>query len=181
LIIPELCESVGFNQHNPNHDMNVFDHVLSVIKNAPANLKTRLAALFHDIAKPRTFTVDENGIGHFYNHAIVGMDMSKEIMQRLKYDSQLISDVGILVKEHMNRHKNVKLIVAKKFINRVGEENIQNLFDLMLADTLGSKPPYDYSDVDELKLLCESVINEKQPLRVKDLEINGNHDLDCVG
>ncbi|MCR8641369.1 HD domain-containing protein [Paenibacillus sp. N1-5-1-14] len=179
-ILPELDDCIGFKQHNPNHNMCVFDHTLAVIENTPINLKTRLAAMFHDIAKPRTFSIDENGIGHFYNHHMVGMYMTKEILSRLKFDNQMISDVSVLVKEHMSRHKNTSNTVAKKFINRVGKDNINDLFDLMIADTLGSKKPHDYSDVCQLKEMCERSLNEKEPMNLKDLAINGD-DLILIG
>src|SRR5690606_26243215 len=70
-IIPELIESVGFEQYNPNHDLDVFNHTILVLDNVEPILKTRLAALLHDIAKPRTFTKDEKGIGHFYGHHLI--------------------------------------------------------------------------------------------------------------
>ena len=100
IIIPELMDSVGFNQKNPNHDKDVFQHSLCVLDNTPAILSIRLAALFHDIAKPSTFTLDDEGIGHFYGHQDEGRDMAAKILKRLKAPNKLINIVKTLIKEH---------------------------------------------------------------------------------
>lgn len=68
LLIPELKICNGFNQNNKWHIYDVFEHILHVVSGVNNNLCLRLAALFHDIGKPQTYTEDENGVGHFYNH-----------------------------------------------------------------------------------------------------------------
>ena len=67
-IIPELKNTKGFNQNNLWHIYDVYEHILHVIDGVPGDLTLRLVALFHDIGKPFTYTVDENNVGHFYNH-----------------------------------------------------------------------------------------------------------------
>ena len=177
-IIPELCECVGFEQHNHNHDKDVFEHILSVLDNTPPILNIRLSALLHDIAKPMCFTLDENNIGHFYYHHIEGEKLTEEISTRLKFDNKTINDVKILVREHMfsfNEESKIKTSVIKKFINRVGIDNLENLFCLRIADIKGSKNK-DQSKIDNVTFLvgeCHRIIAEKQPLTVKDLKING--------
>jgi len=81
-IIPELEMCVGFQQHNPNHDKDVFNHILSVVDNTEKDLILRLAALFHDIGKPETFSLDEDGVGHFYKHHLKSSDIADEVMKR---------------------------------------------------------------------------------------------------
>ena len=184
-IIPELCKCVGFEQHNHNHDKDVFEHILSVVDNTPPILNIRLSALLHDIAKPMCFTLDENNIGHFYYHHIEGEKLTEEILTRLKFDNKTINDVKILVREHMfsfNEESKIKTSVIKKFINRVGIDNLENLFCLRIADIKGSKNK-DQSKIDNVTFLigeCHRIIAEKQPLTVKDLKING-HDLMELG
>ena len=177
-IIPELCECVGFEQHNHNHDKDVFEHILSVLDNTPPILNIRLSALLHDIAKPMCFTLDENNIVHFYYHHIEGEKLTEEISTRLKFDNKTINDVKILVREHMfsfNEESKIKTSVIKKFINRVGIDNLENLFCLRIADIKGSKNK-DQNKIDNVTFLvgeCHRIIAEKQPLTVKDLKING--------
>lgn len=172
-IIPELCECVDFDQHNKHHDKNVFDHIISVLNNTPKILNVRLAALLHDIGKVKCFTIDKNQQGHFYQHHIIGAKMTEEILKRLKFDNKTINNVTTLVREHMFRYDFLRASSIKKFINRVGIENLDNLFEIQIADIKGSAPPYDYSKVLNLKEDVYRILNEKQPLTVKELAING--------
>ena len=67
-LIPELKLCKGFNQNNPWHIYDVYEHILRVIDGVPNTLELRLAALFHDLGKPFVYTEDDMGIGHFYQH-----------------------------------------------------------------------------------------------------------------
>jgi len=179
-IIPELCDCVGFKQYNPNHDKDVFEHILAVLDASPKILNVRLSALLHDIAKPKCFSLDDNGIGHFIKHHIIGADMTEEILKRLKFDNSTIYAVTILVKHHMDRYDKLRIANTKKFINRVGVDNLPDLFQLQIADIIGSKNK-NQDDIDNVKNLsdeCIRILTEKQPLTVKDLDINGNDLID---
>ena len=84
IILPEIVSAIGFQQKNPHHDKDVYEHILCVLDNTPPVLQVRLAALFHDIGKPHTFTIDEEGIGHFYDHDRLSAEMSREVLTRFK-------------------------------------------------------------------------------------------------
>lgn len=172
-ILPELKVCVGFNQHNPHHDKNVFNHILSVVDNTEKDLILRLSALFHDIGKPKTFSLDEEGIGHFYNHNIKGAEITKRVMKRLKYDNVSIDQVVTLVREHMIRYSNLSDKAIKKLINRVGSNNINRLFKLQIADTMGSTKWDNIEDVLDIARSVDRILNKKEPLSIKDLKING--------
>lgn len=179
-IVPELQCCLGFDQHNHNHNKCVYQHTMSVVDNIEPKLELRLAALFHDIGKPNTFTTDEDGVGHFYGHNKESAKICREIMTRLKYSNKEIEYVSELVYHHMERHLDPKSSTIKKFINRVGLDKLDDLFKLFIADRLGTKPPYDLEDIYRLKFECERVLSEKQPLGIKDLVISG-HDLMEIG
>ncbi len=179
-IILELKACIDFNQHNPHHDKDVFEHTLKVIDNTNSELIVRLAALLHDIAKPSCFTIDEEGVGHFYNHHSESSNLAVKILKSLKYDNCTVKNVEILVKEHMTKYNNPSDKAVKRLINRVGVDNINRLFDLLKADIIASKPPHDLSQVNDLEKKCLEIINEEQPLTVKDLKING-YDLIALG
>jgi tRNA nucleotidyltransferase (CCA-adding enzyme) len=100
LIIPELMPSIGFEQ-NDFHTQDVFEHILTVVQNSPSELRLRLAALFHDIGKPESLSVDENGRRHFYLHEEIGFHKTKTIMKRLKFSNDEIHAVSELVRLHM--------------------------------------------------------------------------------
>ena len=91
---------VGFNQKNPHHDSDVWEHTLGAMEESPMDLTVRLAVLFHDVGKPSTFTMDENGIGHFYGHSQRGTEMTAPALERLRYDKATKELVVKLVEEH---------------------------------------------------------------------------------
>jgi tRNA nucleotidyltransferase (CCA-adding enzyme) len=97
LFIPELLEGEGITQPEFHVD-DVFEHSLATVDMAEDSIK--LAALFHDIGKPRTRSEDEFGV-HFYGHDQVGAEMTKEIMQRLKFSNAEIEHTVKLVRWHM--------------------------------------------------------------------------------
>lgn len=173
-IIPELEQGIGVDQRNIHHDKTVYDHTMVVVKNTPNDPVLRLAALLHDIAKPVTFSLDEKGQGHFYNHHVLGEEMTREILQRLKFDRTTTHKVCILVRHHMSRFEHIKEKGLKRLITRVEPENLDSLFLLQIADILGSKPPHDFSGILALQERVAKVLNEKQPLTVKDLAVNGD-------
>ncbi|MCO6430483.1 MAG: HD domain-containing protein [Deltaproteobacteria bacterium] len=100
LIIPELTESYDFEQ-NRFHIEDVFEHTLTVLDNAPQTLRLRLAALLHDIGKPRSLSIDETGTRRFYNHERISAEMSKVILKRLRFSNDDIEAVCDLVRLHM--------------------------------------------------------------------------------
>lgn len=173
-ILPEVIPMVGFNQRNSRHDKDVFEHTLAVLEAVPSNLNVRLAALLHDIGKPMTFTVDENGVGHFYMHHLEGKSIAETILRRLKYDNQTIHDVTILVSEHMSRFPKIRNASLKRLINRVGDHNLEDLLNLQRADILGSAPPFDFSQLDAMQAGIHQIRYDNPPMNVKDLAIGGN-------
>lgn len=179
-ILPELVDCVDFHQNNPNHDKDVFNHILSVLDNTVSKLELRLAALFHDIGKPNTFTLDDNKVGHFYEHHKESAKICREVMTRLKYSNKEIEYVSELVYYHMTRYEKLRTPSVKKFINKIGVDKLDDLFKLFVADRMASKSPYELDDIYKLKFECEKVLSEKQPLSVKDLDING-YDLIDIG
>ncbi|WP_061321331.1 CCA tRNA nucleotidyltransferase [Clostridium botulinum] len=180
-IIPELKACVGFEQHNIHHDKDIYGHILSVVENVPNKLELRLAALLHDIGKPRCFSIGDNGQGHFYGHQKISADMTKDILKRLKFDNKTIDKVDKLVYNHMTRYNKLRTPNIKKFINKVGIDNLDDLFELQIADIKGSAKEYhSFDNVSNLKIKCEKILSEKQPLTIKDLDING-YDLMKLG
>ncbi|GED15207.1 HD domain-containing protein [Aneurinibacillus migulanus] len=177
-IIPELCVCVGFDQRNPHHDKDVYEHILSVVEATPNDLTVRLAELFHDIAKPDTFTVDEQGIGHFYGHERESAYIAKKIMQRLQFDNKRIEDVFLLIANHLAFCEKRKTI--KKLMNRVGQKNIDKLYHLMEGDIKGHKPPYNFDKLHIMIGRTKELVETQHPLSVKDLSING-YDLSVIG
>jgi len=179
-VIPELIPAIGFDQRNPYHDRSVFQHTLTVMDNTPPVLHVRLAALLHDIGKPYTFTLDDRGVGHFYGHDKVSVKIGKEIMARLKCSIELTEWTLKLVKDHMIHHPDLKKKGLKRQLQRVGEERIQDLIDLQIADRLSKSGNRDVSNLLAKRKAIDSILAAKEPFCRKHLAINGN-DLKKMG
>lgn len=171
--LDKLYECIGFEQNNPHHDKDVFEHIMCVLDNVEPKLELRLAALFHDIGKPSTYTEDDKGIGHFYIHHKESARICKDIMTRLKYSNKEIEYVSELVYWHMSKHNTFKSKTIKKFIENVGIDKLEDLFKLQIADISGGKHPYNYESIYKLKLRCEEILNTIPAMSIKDLEVDG--------
>ena len=172
-ILPEIMPCIGFDQHHPYHDKDVYEHTLSVLDNTPSKLTLRLSALLHDILKPNCFTLDEKGTGHFYTHEIKSAKASEDILRALKFDKSTINTVSLLIKEHMSKNTSLNSVSIKRYINRIGIENLEDLFQLQVADIKGLKPTDDFNVIFDIKRMINKIIDEKQPLKASDLAIDG--------
>lgn len=180
-IIPEVKTMIGFEQNNPYHIYDVYKHTLEVLKYVKPNKQTRLAALFHDIGKPVTYTVDEQGIGHFYGHQDKSVEIAKEIMKRLKYSKREIESVVHLISFHDYSIPSTRKGV-RKFLSKFGTELLDELFDLKQADILAQNPRYNnrLDDLNDIRTMINSIIEESLCFSVKEIEING-YDLISLG
>ena len=142
-LIPELTPCKGFNQNSIWHIYDVYEHILHVIDNVPNVLELRLAALFHDIGKPLTNTIDENNNGHFYNHWNKSKEIFINFANKYKLNKELTLLVGNLIYYHdLNLEKNSNEITS--IIDKIGKDNISLLFDLKRADLLAQSKEYHY-------------------------------------
>lgn len=152
-IIPELLALRGFDQKTPYHDKDVFEHTMAVLDAVKPTLVLRMAALLHDIKKPECFTVDENGIGHFYGHHIKSAEESEKILKRLGYDEDFIEDVKILIRYHYIKAKNLKERGISTYVDPVGLDRIDDLLELVRADKAGKPDNVDEDVVEKLREL----------------------------
>lgn len=140
-VIPELEACDGFEQHNPNHAFDVLGHTAETINRASKNLTVRLAALLHDVGKPRCFTRDETGRGRFFGHMEIGAEMTREILTRLKCPAKLVDTVSLLVLNH-DKPYSATPASAREWLARMGRKNIFLLTDLKKADCLAHARSY---------------------------------------
>lgn len=178
IVLPELVPAIGFNQKNPHHKMDVYDHILCVLDNTPPIIHIRLAALFHDIGKPHTLTIDERGIGHFYGHDKIGAKLSKEILERFKISNDLKNKVYLLVKEHMNHHADFKEKGLKRLIRRLGEEGVLDLIELQIADIKCSNEEAAFHHIIERRQRIKEILEREEVYEIKRMEIDGKDLLD---
>ncbi len=197
IFIPELLENIGIVQPEWHTD-DVYTHLLKTLDLAEDSIK--IAAIMHDIGKGRTRSEDETGV-HFYSHDVVSADMAAEIMRRMKFSSAQIKKVTTLVRWHMFyypsadwRKTNLGLITEhaesdggwtdgaiRRFIRNVGEDYIDDLFKLRVADA-SSNPKSDFHQ-EEIVALQERIAEVRakdMALKVTDLVISGE-DLVQIG
>jgi len=182
-IIPELLESVGVEQ-NKHHIYNCYEHAvrsLDYTARQNYNLHVRLAALLHDIAKPRT----KEGKGEdatFYNHEVVGARMAEKILRRLCFPKKDIEKIRKLVRYHLFYYNvgEVTESSVRRLVRNVGQENINDLLQLRYADRIGSGCPKACPyKLRHLQYLIEKT--SKDPISVGMLKINGNEIMEIMG
>jgi len=123
---------------------DVYEHILHVVDGVPANIISRLTALFHDIGKPDAFTQDENGIGHFYGH----WDISKQIFLKFaannNLDENITKRVARLIEYHDIRIETMSDEDIKRIIKAFEEEDIELLFLQKNSDLLAQNSIYHH-------------------------------------
>lgn len=180
-VIPELEQTLGFDQHSPHHAYDVFTHIAYVTAAVPSEPALRWAALLHDVGKPATFTTDETGRGHFYTHAQVGAEMANTILLRLKAPTQLREEVVLLISQHMTKLEPEKRFL-RRCLNRLGSDRVERLLQLQEAD-MGSKGTGKQDQLlqfSQVRALLAEIKAENSCLQLKDLAVNGN-DLLALG
>lgn len=172
-VFPEVLMIIGFQQNNPYHNMDVFQHTMCVLEQTPDILHIRLAALFHDIGKPYCYTEDDDGIGHFYGHNEKSVEIAQQTLKRLKSSNKLINKVTLLVGHHMRYYKYNEREKIKRLIGEIGKENIFDLLSLQKADAMCKRKPDLYDSALEMENTVKDIINNNEPIYIKDLAING--------
>jgi len=191
IFLPELLEGYGVEQ-KLYHAHDVYWHSLKTCDYAEDSVK--LAALLHDIAKPRT----DMGNGHFYGHDVMGTEMVDTIMKRLRFSKSEIDRVKTLIRNHMfyyphaqqegSKEEMEKLMLSqwsdsaiRRFLNRVGEENVEDLFKLRIADaTSNPNSPFQPEEITQLQKHISEVRAKDMALKISDLDIKGE-DLEGIG
>ena len=175
-IAPELREGIGCKQ-NKHHVYEVFEHNVRALeyaakKNYP--LEVRLASLLHDMGKPHT----KRGRGEeatFYGHEVVGARMAKDILMHLKFPKETIERVRHLIRYHMFYYNvgEVSAAGVRRFLARVGVENIDDIMKVREADRIGSKVPKAFPyKLRHLLFMIEKVRHD--PLHPKMLSVKGD-------
>ena len=177
LIIPEFKATYDFNQCNPHHNLDLFNHIISVVSKVPADLELKYSALLHDIAKPVVQTFDEKGIAHYKNHEIVGADMARDILTRLKLPVKLIDTVAEIIKKHMVLYKDVTDKKFNKLLSEMGYGNLWRLIEHCIADN-ESKNEEVVSTENDLHERLKRAVEKQMQITVNDLAVNGK---DLIG
>ena len=175
LIIPELEDGVGVSQ-NKNHKFTVWDHNVKSLQHAADKnfpLDIRLAALFHDVGKPRTKR-GEGVDSTFYNHEVVGARMTAKILERLKYSKKFIEKVYKLVRWHLffSDTDVITLSAVRRLTRNVGSENVWDLMNVRFCDRIGmGRPKEQPYRLRKYEAMIEEAM--RAPLTVGALKVDG--------
>ena len=172
LIIPEFKATYDFNQYNPHHNLDLFNHIINVVSKVPADLELRYSALLHDIAKPIVQTFDEEGIAHYKTHEIVGADIARDILTRMKVPVKFIDTVVEIIKKHMILYRDVTDKKFNKLLSEMGYNNLWRLIEHCNADN-GSKNNEVVSTENDLHERLKRAVEKQMQVTVNDLAING--------
>lgn len=171
---PEILPMVGFDQRNCHHCYDVWEHTLHALEASLPETEVRCAVLLHDIGKPRCFTVDESGVGHFYGHGAVSRELADAMLRRLKCSSQFRETVVRLVDWHdRNIPRTEKSI--RRALRILGEEDLRRLIAVKRADNLGQAPAYwdRQGELDKAEEILEKLLAEDACFSLRQLAVNG--------
>ncbi len=200
MILPEFASTYGVEQ-NSYHAYDVYYHSLEVVENISPDKILRMAALLHDIGKPETKAFskkdDKKGEATFYKHEIIGSRISEQVLKDLKFSKKEIHTISHLVKHHMFHYQSSWTDkTVKRFINRIGRENLDSLFQLRKADRLGkgkgktivvnlgvNQNQFEESNDDLVELggRIEKILEQGLCLTIKDLPIGGDEVMKTLG
>ncbi len=181
VILPELAAGVGIEQRG-DHRFDVFEHSILTCESAPKdNMTVRLAALLHDIAKPATLSVDADGNRTFYRHDQESADQAQSLLRRLRYPNTVIDQVTHLIRQHMFAYTPDWTDAAvRRFLARVGLQNVENLFALRQADSYAQRGSrVDFRTLLTFRDRITEILANDHALNRKDLAVNG-HDLATI-
>lgn len=182
-ILPEFESAFGIEQKSPqrHHIYDVGTHLVMSLKHCKnKDPIVRLATLLHDIGKPQVVEKQPEGVITFYNHEIVGAKIVREICERLKFSKKDRERIVTLVRWHQFTVDERQTDKAhRRFIKRVGKENLDDMLDLRVADRLGGGARETSWRLDLFKKRLEEV--QKQPFTVADLKVDGHEVMKTLG
>ncbi len=177
VFLPELDRCMETEQRHPHHCYSVGEHILHSLNQVEADRVLRLAMLLHDIGKPDTETVDEEGITHFHRHAAVSADLAEGILKRLKFDNETIRMVHKLVLYHDYGNGILPdMTMARRAVHKIGEDAFPGLFAVKRADIMAQSEYMRQEKLDRLEewqRLYGEVMKQKQCVSLKDLAVTG--------
>lgn len=175
-VLPEIQPSMGFLQHNPFHNRDVWQHTLEALGKSRPDPIVRWALLLHDLGKPDCFTLDDRGIGHFYGHPQRSMELAEQILDRFHGDKKTRDTICLLVRDH-DREAPATIKNARRWIARYGRDNVRLLLEVKRCDCLAHvdtpKTRARYNNLMEMTRLIRECLDTEQCFSVRDLPVKG--------
>ena len=174
VFIPELATCVGFEQNTKYHCYDVFEHTLHALELCENDdFITRLGILLHDIGKPLCYTEDEQG-GHFKGHAPAGVEITRNLLSRLRFDNETIHRMEFLVEWH-----DIPLSAEKKrvkrLMQRINDADILRLLEIKRCDRLAHAENFQElsPDLALIPFVIDEIRTEDACLSLRTLAVDG--------
>ena len=181
VFLPEILPCVGFDQHSPYHCYDVWEHTARSAAAVRPTPVLRYTMLLHDLGKPASFLLGEDGRGHFYGHWRKSVELGDRILRRLRVDNHSRKQILTLVERHdcdlaMNPRS------VRRNLARYGEETVRLLLEVKRADNLAQAAAYRDRQglLDEWEALLDQVLAEGSCFSLKQLAVKGG-DLSGLG
>ena len=136
-LIPELGPMVGFDQRNLHHCHDLLTHTAAAVDNIPPDPALRLAMLLHDVGKPETFSLGEDGQGHFYGHAKRSVELADAILRRLRYPNHLREKAVTLIRFH---DAGMSMLSSTSAVQAQGRNSVSFMASAISCDMSDVKP-----------------------------------------
>lgn len=182
VVVPEIAPMFGFEQHNPHHDRDVWEHTLAVVASIPPEPVLRWAALLHDIGKPACFAIGADGFGHFYAHAAKSAETAEDILRRLRFENAARERIVRLVRYH-DMPITAERTLVRRLVSKHGEEAARQLIALHRADACGQSAlcAPRLAVFDAAAAMVDEILQETDTcFTLRSLAVNG-HDLMALG
>lgn len=170
-IIPELSACSSVVQSKREGVSNVLEHILYTIDAATAP-HLKMVMLFHDIAKPLTLSISDEGTIHFFKHEVIGATIAKMYLKKWGFIKEEIDKITHLIAQHMfDADPKMTAKGIRRLIKKVGEEHIYDLLLVREADRSGSAKPVSMK---KLRLLKRKIENELHNINTEHINSNTN-------
>lgn len=173
-VLPELALLEGFNQNDPQHIYDALEHTFVSMKAIEPRLELRLAMLFHDIAKPFTYSKGSDGNAVYKDHALRSAEIARGILNRLRFNKKIIQKVTKLIEFHDSviPTNDTQL---RQFINKLGIENMDDLYLVRKANFYAKNPAYAtlLTGIEEDYVRMKSCVRKTSFIRKNELKISG--------
>jgi tRNA nucleotidyltransferase (CCA-adding enzyme) len=182
VFLPELLEGVG-QQQSDAYAEDVFGHAVATVEAAPVDLTVRLAALLHDVAKPRTADPTAKN-RQFAGHEVLGAQMASEILERLKFPRKTIDAVSDLIRHHrLDDLPNASDADLRRFLASVGAENVDSHLALAEANWRGRGKGVNEAlgKLSRLRSRIGKILSAHPPLDAGALALDGNEIMAVLG
>lgn len=180
-VLPEILPCVGFDQRSRYHCYDVWEHTARAVEAAPPQPVPRWTMLLHDLGKLDTFSLGEDGEGHFYGHWRESVKKAEAILDRLRFDNHSRRTILTLVERH-DCELPLDQKAVRRNLARYGEETLRLLLAVKRADNLAQAPAYRdrQRTLDQWEALLDLTLREDSCFSLRQLAVKGN-DLTALG